>query len=251
MARPVGDADLAVLFAASGPDTAPAYERIKTLIRTQIGAGRWVAGDQLPSEHQLVDALGISRMTVNRALRELAAAGVVVRMMGVGTFVAPAKVASPLFEVRNIADEIQQRGHRHRTEVIFLRSEPLDTDNLLLDDWPSDSVFHSLLVHFDDEVAIQVEDRYVNPAAAPGYLDQNFAEITPNRYLSEVAPLVRGEHVVEAVQGSQKDCRLLHIRRTEPCLQIRRRTWSASALVSVARLVHPGSRSRLEGAFGA
>src|SRR6476619_1090062 len=137
MARPVGDADLAVLFAASGSDTAPAYERIKTLIRTQIGAGRWVAGDQLPWEHQLVDALGSSRMTVNRALRELAAAGVVVRMMGVGTFVAPAKVASPLFEVRNIADEIQQRGHRHRTEVIFLRSEPLDTDNPLLDDWPS------------------------------------------------------------------------------------------------------------------
>ncbi|WUC08292.1 UTRA domain-containing protein [Nocardia sp. NBC_00565] len=89
------------------------------------------------------------------------------------------------------------------------------------------------------------------PTAAPGYLDQNFATITPNHYLSEVAPLVRGEHVVEAVQGTRDDCKLLHIRRTEPCLQIRRRTWSAHALVSVARLVHPGSRSRLEGAFGA
>ncbi|MEV5836999.1 histidine utilization repressor [Nocardia sp. NPDC052112] len=251
MNRPVGDANLAEVFAASGPRAAPAYERIKNLIRTQIDAGRWRAGDLLPSEHQLVDALGISRMTVNRALRELAAAGVVVRMMGVGTFVAPAKVASPLFEVRNIADEIQQRGHRHRTEVIFLRTESLDTDNPALDGWPTDSVFHSLLVHFDDDVPIQVEDRYVNPAAAPGYLDQNFVETTPNRYLSEVAPLMRGEHVVEAVQGSQEDCRLLRIRRTEPCLQIRRRTWSATALVSVARLVHPGSRSRLEGAFGA
>jgi len=251
MNRPVSEADLAVLFAASGPAAAPAYERIKNLIRAQIGAGRWVAGDQLPSEHQLVDALGISRMTINRALRELAAAGVVVRMMGVGTFVAPAKVASPLFEVRNIADEIQQRGHRHRTEVIFLRNEPVDPGNPLLDGWPSDAVFHSLLVHFDDDVPIQLEDRFVNPTAAPGYLDQNFATITPNHYLSEVAPLVRGEHVVEAVQGTRDDCKLLHIRRTEPCLQIRRRTWSAHVLVSVARLVHPGSRSRLEGAFGA
>ncbi|MFI9504489.1 histidine utilization repressor [Nocardia sp. NPDC052566] len=250
MSRPVGVSDLAALFAAAGPESAPAYERIKTLIRRQIDAGLWVAGDQLPSENQLVSALGISRMTINRALRELATAGVLVRMMGVGTFVAPAKVASPLFEVRNIADEIQQRGHRHRTEVVLLRSEPVDTENPLLSDWPAGSVFHSLLVHFDDDVPIQLEDRFVNPEAAPGYLEQDFAEVTPNRYLSEVAPLVRGEHVVEAVQGRREDCALLRIRRTEPCLQIRRRTWSALTLVSVARLVHPGSRSRLEGAFG-
>jgi GntR family histidine utilization transcriptional repressor len=118
----------------------------------------------------------------------------------------------------------------------------------LLDDWPTHSVFHSLLMHFDDEVPVQVADRYVDPAPAPGYLDQNFAELTPNRYLSEVAALGRGEHVVEAVQGSQEDCRLLRIRRAEPCLQIRRHTWYATALVS---LVHPGSRSRLEGTFGA
>jgi GntR family histidine utilization transcriptional repressor len=251
MNPPVDEAELGTLFALSGPASAPAYERIKALVRAQIAAGRWRAGDQLPSEHRLVDALGISRMTVNRALRELAAAGVVVRMMGVGTFVAPAKTASPLFEVRNIADEIQQRGHRHRTAVMFVRREPVDRGQPLQREWPQDSVFHSLLVHFDDDLPIQVEDRFVNPAEAPGYLDQDFAGITPNQYLSEVAPLVRGEHVVEAVQGSREDCRLLRIGRTEPCLQIRRRTWSASALVSVARLVHPGSRSRLEGSFGA
>ncbi|WP_225728492.1 MULTISPECIES: histidine utilization repressor [unclassified Nocardia] len=244
MDRCASDADLAELFAAAGPESTPAYERIKRLIRTQIGAGRWLPGDQLPSEPQMVRALGISRMTINRAFRELTAAGVVVRNMGVGTFVAPAKVTSPLFEVRNIADEIQRRGHRHRTEVVFLRSESADAAQ-----WPTDRVFHSLLVHFDDESPIQLEDRLVNPEAAPGYLDQDFTAITPNRYLSEVAPLVRGEHVVEAVPGSAEECALLRIRRTEPCLLICRRTWSATALVSSARLLHPGSRSRLEGAF--
>ncbi|RJO79270.1 histidine utilization repressor [Nocardia panacis] len=250
MAGVVDDVDLRELYAAAEPRSAPAYERIKTLIRAQIGAGRWVAGDQLPSEHQLVRELGISRMTINRALRELAAAGVVVRNMGVGTFVAPAKVAAPLFEVRNIADEIQRRGHRHRMGVVLLRREPL-AEHPLPADWSADHVFHSVLVHFDDDVPIQLEDRFVDPVIVPDYLAQDFTTVTPNRYLSAVAPLVRGEHVVEAVQANPEEARLLRIRRTEPCLQIRRRTWSAKGLVSSARLLHPGSRSRLEGTFEA
>jgi GntR family transcriptional regulator, histidine utilization repressor len=251
MNPPVDEAELAALFADSGPASGPAYERIKSLVRGRITAGRWRSGDQLPSEHQFVDALGISRMTVNRALRELAASGVIHRVVGVGTFVAPAKAASPLFEVRNIAEEIARRGHRHRTAVMFVRREPVDAGDPLYQDLPHDSVFRSLLVHFDDDVPIQLEDRLVDPAQAPGYLDQDFEAMTPNEYLSRVAPLVRGEHVVEAVLGGREDCRLLRIERTEPCLEIRRRTWSARGLVSVARLVHPGSRSRLEGAFGA
>ncbi|NNH75960.1 histidine utilization repressor [Nocardia uniformis] len=250
MAQVAVDTELATLFAQAGAESAPAYERIKRMVVARIEAGHWTEGDLLPSESQLVAALKLSRMTVNRALRELAAEGVVQRLMGVGTFVAPAKKPSALFEVKNIADEVQQRGHRHRTEVILLRREQTDpVTTPLLREMVQDTVFHSLLVHFEDDVPIQVEDRFVAPAVAPGYLEQDFTKRTPNSYLSEVAPLVRGEHVVEAVHGSPEECRLLHIARDEPCLLIRRRTWAASGLVSAARLVHPGSRNRLEGTF--
>jgi len=51
------------------------------------------------------------------------------------------------------------------------------------------------------------------------------------------------------VLGSPDECELLRIDRGEPCLLIRRRTWSANGLVSAARLIHPGSRNRLEGTF--
>jgi GntR family histidine utilization transcriptional repressor len=172
-----------------------------------------------------------------------------VRMMGVGTFVAATKTASPLFEVKNIADEIQRRGHRHRTEVVFVREEETDHGQTFLRESVGKRVFHSLMVHFEDETPIQVEDRFVNPNEAPDYLRQDFTAITPNNYLSDVAPLVRGEHVVEAVLGSPDECELLRIDRGEPCLLIRRRTWSANGLVSAARLIHPGSRNRLEGTF--
>lgn len=64
-----------------------------------------------------------------------------------------------------------------------------------------------------------------------------------------MAPLTEGEHVVEAILAEPAECKLLQIERGEPCLLIRRRTWSGRVAVTAARLLHPGSRHRLEGRF--
>lgn len=242
--------DVAALFGASRRESAPAYRRLKDVISEQIVTGRWPEGDLLPSESQLVNSLGLSRMTINRALRELSTEGVVVRIAGVGTFVAERKSSSALYEVRNIADEVSRRGHRHHTDVVFLREEPADLRvHRLFGITEGQPVFHSLVVHFEDDIAIQLEDRQVNPELVPEYLAQNFTTLTPNNYLSRIAPLGKGEHVVEAVLGTAGDCTLLGIEESEPCLLIHRRTWSEGRLVSAARLLHPGSRYRLEGTF--
>lgn len=108
-------------------------------------------------------------------------------------------------------------------------------------------VFHSIIVHAENDVPIQIEDRFVNPAICPNYLEQDFASMTPNVYLTLVAPITRTEQIVEAVQPKPWECKLLSISRGEPCLMIRRRTWSETANVTVARLVYPGTRYRLEG----
>lgn len=239
-------ADLAAAFALSAAAGIPAYERIKAAVLDLIRSGRWSEGYQLPSENQLVGVLGLSRMTINRALRELAAEGHIVRTMGVGSFVAATKSASPLLEVRNIAEEISSRGHRHHAQVITLDIE--SPSGALVAEF-GERAFHSVVVHVEDETPIQVEDRWVNMSEAPDYLEQDFSVITPHDYLTRVAPLVRGEHLVEAVRGSAEECRLLQIDRDEPCLLIWRRTWSARALVSSARLVHPGGIISLGGAI--
>jgi GntR family transcriptional regulator, histidine utilization repressor len=243
-------AALAREFAALGGGGTPAYERIKRVIRARIRSGKWDEGDRLPSEHQLVAALGVSRMTVNRALRELADSGAIVRSMGVGSFVAETRAGSPLLEVRNIADEVQQRGHRHSSRLISLAAEEAH-DRPFAADSTTARVYRSVIVHFDDDAPIQLEDRLVNPALVPRYLEQDFSSCTPNDYLSRVAPLARTELVIEAVLPSDEQAALLAIEPHEPCLQIRRRTWSTDGLVSVVRLTQPGARSRLEGGFAA
>ena len=75
------------------------YEQVKDFIARKIQEGAWRAGDRLPSESELVTQFGISRMTVNRALRELSEQGRIVRVAGVGSFVAEEKPQSTLLRL--------------------------------------------------------------------------------------------------------------------------------------------------------
>ena len=93
-------------------DALPLYARVKDHILGNIRSGAWAPGQRVPSENELVESFGISRMTANRALRELMAEGFLSRVPGVGTFVREAPALSSLVELRNIAEEIAQRGHR-------------------------------------------------------------------------------------------------------------------------------------------
>ena len=230
--------------------TVPRYQQVKEHILGQIRSGRLRPRDRVPSEQELVSEFGVSRMTANRALRELAGDGIVVRQAGIGTFVADTQIRSPVMEVRNIASEIRERGHVHRAEVRVLES--IDADSVIaqgLELQPGTPVFHSLIVHFEDAMPIQLEDRHVRRDVAPDYGVQDFSRITPNEYLTAVAPLQTAEHVVRA-EIPEPDVRdSLQMGIGEPCLVIRRRTWSDERPVSIVRLYHPGFRYELAARF--
>ncbi|WP_312692417.1 histidine utilization repressor [Kosakonia sp.] len=228
----------------------PFYEKVKQAISAKIIDGTWRPHDRIPSEAELVAQFGFSRMTINRALRELTDEGLLVRLQGVGTFVAEPKGQSALFEIRSIADEIAARHHQHRCEVLLLEETRADlTQAAALELEEGARIFHSRMVHFENEIPVQIEDRCVNASVVPDYLRQDYTHTTAHAYLSLIAPLTEGEHIVEAVQGTAEECRLLHINEHDPCLLIRRRTWSTSHIVSHASLLFPGARYRLQGHF--
>lgn len=224
----------------------PLYLGVKHMILGRINAGDWAAGTRVPSENELVMELGLSRMTVNRALRELANEGVLTRVQGLGTFVAEGKGHTSTFEVRNIADEIAERGHTHTARVLVLdtvRATPELGDALGIE--LGQAAYHSLIVHSENDIPVQLEDRYVNPSAAPDYLAQDFTRRTPNSYLSSVIPWTDAEHEIEAVLPAAWEAKLLAISRTDPCLAIRRKTIAGPRVVSSVRLVMPGGRYRV------
>jgi len=228
----------------------PAYQQIKDYLLSEIQAGRWRAGDQVPSENELVKRFDVARMTVNRAVRELAAEGVLTRSQGAGTFVAATKYQSTLVDIKSIAEEIRARGHEHTAELLKLQAVKADTTLAAeMGLQVGAALFYSLILHRENGLPIQLEERWANPQLAPDYLKQDYSRITPNEYLTRAAPLSRVEYRIEARRPDRTAKARLAMDKDEPCLVLHRRTYSSGLVASVANLYHPAGRYQFSGHF--
>jgi GntR family histidine utilization transcriptional repressor len=228
--------------------TTPKFAQIKQFIVDKIRSGMWQENQRVPSENELSTQFSVSRMTARRALSELTEAGILTRSQGLGTFVASFKSQSSLLEIKNIADEVKERNGNYTCSVLILESINAVAPIAIALGVEVDSVvYRSVLVHNENDSPIQLEERFVNPALASGYLQQDFSATTPHEYLSSVAPLTQARHTVEAIMPNNEMCQWLNLYNEEPCLQVIRRTWSVNGIVSFARLVSPGSKYRLGG----
>ena len=226
------------------------YARVKAYLKQGLSNGRWPPEALMPSESELVAQFGISRMTVTRALRELQSEGLVHRVQGLGTYAAHLAPVSSTLTIRDLHEEITARGHRHHAEIHLAREERCSaTLAPRLGLLAGSPVYHTLIVHHENGVPLQCEDRFVNPACAPDYLNTNFTLITPTHYLLAVAPLWEAQYAIEAGKPTVQEARLLDIGRSDPCLIIVRRTVNHDIPITLVRLVHPGSRYRVAGQF--
>jgi GntR family histidine utilization transcriptional repressor len=226
----------------------PRFVQIKSNILEQIENGKMKPGDKVPSENQLAESFSVSRMTARRALSDLVAEGILLRSQGLGTFVADHRPMTSMLEIKSINEEITQRGHAYGNQLISLETVCAnEQQSTWLGVMAGSDLFHSKIVHLENNLAIQLEDRLVNPLWAPDYLQLDFNQSTANQYLSKVAPLTQADHAIEAILPSQTSATLLNISLDQPCLQISRRTYSAKGIVSHALLTHPGNRYRMGG----
>ncbi|MGL4242017.1 MAG: GntR family transcriptional regulator, partial [Beijerinckiaceae bacterium] len=139
------------------------YQAIMDAIRTDIAAGRLLPGDRIPSENELVAAHGVSRMTANRAVRELAAEGLVKRAPGSGSFVSGRPLELSLLRVPDIADEITGGGGDYAARVVE-RGPVAASPELAqaLEIAHGATTLRTLIVHLASGRPLQLEERHVN-----------------------------------------------------------------------------------------
>ncbi|RND29353.1 UTRA domain-containing protein, partial [Vibrio cholerae] len=111
----------------------------------------------------------------NKALRDLVSEGKLQRRPRLGTFVCAAeeKAESPLLDIRNIADEILSRGKQYHNKVVEQRA--LNADEAVaikLGVMVGSPVFYSEIIHYANDIPMQLEVRWVNSRSVPHYLDQ-------------------------------------------------------------------------------
>ncbi len=222
------------------------YERVKQYLLDRMASGQLPDGSRIPSEYELMETLGASRMTVHRALREMSAEGLLHRVQGVGTFVRKAEPRSALLEIFDISEDILRRGHLHQSRVLRLEAFAADRDLAAqFSRRAGAKIFYSLIVHAENNLPVQLEERFVSPRFAPDYLKQDFTLQTTNRYLQNIAAPSEVEHIVHAVTADAQAQAYLEISPAEPCLLVERRTWTEAGPATRSRLLHPGHRYSL------
>lgn len=224
----------------------PKYENVKRYVRARIQSGEWKVSERIPSENELAHIFDSSRLTVHRALRELGRDGVITRVHGVGSFVAPPKSTSPMIRIQNIADDIRERGQSFSTTVLRLRRIHAPADlAFALEAEPGALIYHSLIVYNADGVPAQLEDRYVLPWFAPNYLKQNFSQRSTTDYLQSIAVATVAEHTIEAINPNPASQRLLRVSRKDPCLMVTRKTWVGVRVTTFTRFIYAGPRHKI------
>ncbi|MCC5995760.1 MAG: histidine utilization repressor [Oceanicaulis sp.] len=227
---------------------APLYQQVKQYVLDRIASGDLKPGQRAPSEAELVRALGVARMTANRALNELRDDGVITRRAGSGSFVAQPRAEGALLALRDIAEELADAGAPHRKEVLAHALAPAGAQEAAQFDAPPGAhLVHVVIRHWRGETPLLIEDRLIDPDVAPGADTADFSRVTTYAFLMQAAPLQDVEHVVRAVNADAALARRLYLAPGAACLEIRRRTWSGGRIASVARLTYAGDRYELTG----
>src|SRR5437588_11800459 len=104
----------------------PRYFQLKEIMRERIRSGEWKPGELIPSERELSEKYGISRMTARQAITELVNEGLFYREQGKGTFVSRHKITQQLIRLTGFTEDIKARGQRPSTKVLIARMQPAD-----------------------------------------------------------------------------------------------------------------------------
>lgn len=227
---------------------APLYQQVKQHVLDLIASGALKPGERAPSEPELVRALGVARMTANRALNELRDEGIITRRAGSGSYVAPPRAAGALLALRDIGQELAGGAAPHLMEVLShatITASPRAA--ALFAATPGLKLVRVVIRHLRGEEPLLIEDRLIDPALAKGAADVDFSRTTTYAFLTRAAPLQDVEHTVRAINAGPVLARQLSLAPGAACLEIRRRTWSAGRVASAARLTYAGERYELTG----
>ena len=248
--------------------TIPAYQRIKNAILDNIHSGKWQAGKAISTEMALAKEFEVSRMTVNRALKELSEERVLERRQGSGTFVAQQQFNHTFVEVRNIAQDLKSANRDYQAQVVSKRAitanmlddelrrkfdiETAETsahikNNDVANSADATVLYEVKIIHFADGQPIQFEERWVDAQKVPEFIEQDFSVVNTSDYLIAKSPLERGSYTIRALAAPEEIANFLKIAPQSPTLVLRRQTYSAGQVVTFVKMWHAGDRYQFSG----
>jgi GntR family transcriptional regulator len=204
-----------------GEEETPFYQQLKDKIIDDIESGKLKHGDKLPSERELAEQYGISRMTARHTLSILEREGVVERRVGSGTFISNVKIEMDFITFNSFTRTMLGRGLTPSTQVLSISKNPakqaLASKLHILEGEELVVIKRLRLVN---GIPISIEESFVPYKYCPG-MDQ---QLTNNDSLYQMLEskygitLVRATEYMKVKLAEEKDCKLLRIRSESPCV---------------------------------
>lgn len=227
---------------------APLHRRIYADLEGRILSGDLAPGDRIPFEHELSARYGCSRMTVSRAVSELAGRGLVTRRRRAGTFVAQPKAHAAVLAIPDLRAEVLERGQRYDYALLDrAEREPRDAEEADLAGGAR--LLDLTCLHRADGVPLALERRLIALGAAPQAAGVDFHTVPPGSWLLDSAPWTEAENRISAVEADTRVARLLELKAGAACLCVERRTWRDGQGVTRVWQTFPGDRYDLVARF--
>lgn len=222
------------------------WQAVQAEALRRIRSREWPPGARIPDEQALAVELGCARTTVNRALRDLAEAGLLDRRRKGGTHVAATPVRKATFEIPILRQDVELRGLTYGYRLLARDLCPADAGALAqMRLAPGTPLLQVTALHLADGAPFCLESRWINPAAAPEVLTADLGTISANEWLVRNTAFSGGDIEFSAVAADTATASLLACAAGAALFQVQRTTWAGADPITAVRLTYaPGYRMR-------
>jgi GntR family transcriptional regulator, N-acetylglucosamine utilization regulator len=224
----------------------PRYFQLKEILRERIRMGEWKPGDLIPSERELSEKYGISRMTARQAITDLVHEGLFYREQGKGTFVSQRKITQQLIHLTGFTEDIRARGQRPGTKVLSAAMQPADEETAeKLRIAPGALIFRLQRLRLANDEPLAIELSQISFRDCERLLEEDLEQNSLYRLLEAKygIPLMEADQELEAGQADSDDAQLLKIAAGNPVLFTRRVTYTErNQPIEYARAVYCGNK---------
>ena len=206
------------------------YYQLKEKLAKKITNREWKPGEKIPSEAELCDAYGVSRITVRKAIEDLVRSGQLVKYQGKGTFVTNVSMEHMLSKFYSFSEELTRSGMTERAQVLSFEIVPASEEvREKLSMQKNEKVFMVKRLRMADEMPYTVEISYIPHALCPGLTAK---KITTNGLYNSMRSLnVFPERIIEKIRAavvSKPDAGLMKVKPNSPAIKLERLTYFGS-----------------------
>lgn len=201
------------------------YYQLYDLLFEDIKNGKYKPGELLPTENEMIERYGVSRITVRKAMDMLMNEGLIGKRRGYGAYVEQIKMEQRLNKVIHFSSDMEQRGYTTSVKMLENRKVPANkmiAQALCIEE--GSPLLHVNRLRYANGYPMCIESAYLIYDWCPDVLEHDFSKMSLRNFLSENHNIVwkKASQKIYAVNANSRFASYLNIKDGDPMIYIER-----------------------------